>query len=269
MTKNQTVSPADIPVVLLAGGRGTRLMEETRTIPKPMVTVGESPILVHIMRYYASFGFRKFVICLGYKGHIIKDYFLNYTNHTFDMVLSMKNGESHRDIRSDGRHDDWEIVLAETGEHSLTGRRLHLAQRYLDAPTFALSYGDGVADVALDRALDFHFSHDALATVTAVHPPSRFGRLSLDDDKVTSFREKETLKTDYINGGFFFFQREFLQQLDGSNVALESAPLTKVADDGQMRAFRHDGFWQCMDTLRDRQYLEELYEGGDAPWQTW
>lgn len=266
---SERVRAADVPVVILAGGRGTRLMEETRTVPKPMVSVGESPIIVHIMRYYAHFGFRRFVVCLGYKGHVIKEYFMEYSQRTSDMVLRMRGGEMECSTERP-ELDDWEIVLAETGEHSLTARRLHIARRYLDAPVFALTYGDGVCDVPLDRGLEFHLAHGKQGTVTAVHPPSRFGRLVFGDGaEVVSFREKETLRNDFINGGFFFFDRAFLDRLDGENLALESEPLSSLAAEGELCAFRHEGFWQCMDTMRDRQLLEELYETGRAPWHVW
>ncbi|MGE0791764.1 MAG: sugar phosphate nucleotidyltransferase [Sandaracinaceae bacterium] len=256
-----------MPILILAGGRGTRLMEETRTVPKPMVTVGDTPILVHIMRYYAHHGFRKFVILLGYKGYIIKDYFRTYGERIFDLIVNVNAGKaSHRTLPTE-HHDDWEVVLAETGEHSMTARRLHLAARYVDAPVFGLTYGDGVADVDLRGALSFHQQHGCLGTVTAVHPPSRFGRLVLGDgSRVDAFREKETLANDFINGGYFFFNREFLSRLDESNIPLETAPLTRLAEEGQLHAFKHEGFWQPMDTLRDRQTLEDLYERGEAPW---
>jgi glucose-1-phosphate cytidylyltransferase len=265
------VAPKDIPILILAGGRGTRLMEETRTVPKPMVTVGDIPILVHIMRYYAHHGFRRFVILLGYKGYIIKDYFRTYAERAFDLVVRVRAGEAHYETLRSDHHDDWEVVLAETGEHSMTARRLHLAARYIDAPVFGLTYGDGVSDVALGRALAFHREHGKLGTVTAVHPPSRFGRLVLDEDgsRVAAFREKETLANDFINGGFFFFSREFLGRLDDSNIPLEAAPLTRLAEDGELEAFKHEGFWQPMDTLSDRRFLEDLYERGDAPWHVW
>lgn len=264
------VEPADVPVVILAGGRGTRLMEETRTVPKPMVTIGESPIIVHIMRYYAHHGFRRFIVCLGYKGHIIKEYFLQYSQRSVDLIVRLRSGQAEHSMLRASDDDDWEVILAETGEHSMTARRVYLTARYIDAPVFALTYGDGLSDVQLDRALLFHQEHGRLGTVTAVHPPARFGRLVLSGDStVASFREKETLSNDYINGGFFFFKREFLERLDGDNIALETAPLTRLAEAGELRAFKHQGFWQPMDTLRDRELLEELYERGDAPWHVW
>ena len=219
-----SVQPADVPVVILAGGRGTRLMEETQLIPKPMVTIGGKPILLHIMLYYSSFGFRRFVLCLGYKGHLIKEYFLHLNKHTSSLVVFSSSG------RQEYRPSailDWEISLVETGEHSLTGTRLHQAREYIRAPHFCLTYGDGLADVDLAKELEFHLRHGRIGTVTAVHPPSRFGRLDLGDgDSVRSFREKETLRHDYINCGFFLFKREFLDRLSPTeNQSLESQPL--------------------------------------------
>jgi len=261
-------SISDIPVVILAGGRGTRLMEETSVIPKPMVTVGGKPILWHIMKIYGHYGFRKFVVCLGYKGHVIKDYFLDLLKHTSSLKVNTHTGTA--EYVAD-HAADWEIALVETGEHSLTGTRLRKVRAYLDAPHFCLTYGDGVADVALDKEWAFHLNHGRIGTVAAVHPPSRFGTLELDAEaSVLSFQEKEPLHNDYINGGFFMFRREFLDRLPGEgNYSLESEPLTQLARDGQLSAFRHDGFWQCMDMLRDRETLEKIYESGKAPWVKW
>lgn len=262
----RSVDPKDVPVVILAGGFGTRLMEETRVIPKPMVTVGELPIIVHIMRHYAHFGFKRFVICLGYKGHIIKEYFLDYAKLTADIVLDFSSDQPRVDMANP--IDDWNVSLVETGEHSQTALRLFRAQDYLgDAETFALTYGDGVSNIPLNEVLDFHATHGKVGTVSAVHPPSRFGLLEIDEENtVTSFREKEPLANDYINGGFFFFDRRFLDTLDQKNLALESKPLTDLADRGELVAYRHSGFWQCMDTMRDRSFLQKLYADGDAPW---
>jgi glucose-1-phosphate cytidylyltransferase len=259
------IHPRDVPVVILAGGRGTRLMEETQVIPKPMVTVGGKPILLHIMRYYAAFGFRRFIVCLGYKGHIIKDYFLNLDKHTANLVV--RRGSNRYVFEASGTRD-WEISLVETGEHSLTGTRLQLAGDYIRSPHFCLTYGDGLCDVDLGAELAFHLRHGCTGTVCAVHPPSRFGKLELaDGDLVTSFREKDHLIHDYINGGFFIFRSEFLNRLTpGENQSLESQPLEKLAQDGELRAFKHEGFWQCMDTLRDRETLEKIYDSGKAPW---
>lgn len=261
------MNPSEIPVIILAGGRGTRLMEETTVIPKPMVTIGGKPILWHIMKCYSAYGFRRFIICLGYKGHVIKDYFLDLLKHTASLKIQAASGESEYLAHS---VDDWEISLIETGENSLTGTRLQKVSGELDAPLFCLTYGDGLANVALDQLLAFHLEHGRLGTVTAVHPPSRFGTLELDaDGSVRSFQEKQPLQHDYINGGFFMFRREFLDRLPNEgNYSLEAEPLVQLARDGQLCAFSHDGFWQCMDTMRDRETLERLFEGGNPPWMS-
>jgi len=263
---NGLISPSDVPVVILAGGLGTRLMEETRTVPKPMVTVGELPIIMHIMKHYSHFGFKKFVICLGYKGYTIKEFFLNYAERTADITIKLNSKEGH--VLSSKLEDDWEISLVETGEHSLTALRLWKARAYLEnSSVFALTYGDGVSNIPLDQVLKFHCNHDKTGTVSAVHPPSRFGLLEFDSaDGISAFREKEALINDYINGGFFFFDNRFLETLDQKNVALESDPLTNLAASGELSAYKHEGFWQCMDTMRDREYLESLYADGNAPW---
>ena len=254
----------DIPIMILAGGRGTRLMEETREIPKPMVTIGGKPILLHLMQYYSRFGFRKFIVCLGYKGEVIKEYFLNVRERTSSVRLHA-GGKTEYET---GPAGEWDIVLAETGEHSLTATRILRAAKYVEAPTFGLTYGDGLSDVDLNAELAFHRAHGKIGTMAAVHPPSRFGMMELGSDgQVVAFREKEKLHNDYINGGFFFFQKEFIARLPADeNLSLESQPLTKLAADGQLFAFRHEGFWGCMDTLRDRENLEKIYESGQAPW---
>ena len=254
----------DIPIMILAGGRGTRLMEETREIPKPMVTIGGKPILLHLMQYYSRFGFRKFIVCLGYKGELIKEYFLNVRERT-STVRMYAGGQVEYETGSAG---EWDIVLAETGEHSLTATRIRLAAKYVEAPLFGLTYGDGLSDLDLDAELAFHRAHGRLGTLAAVHPPARFGMVELDPaGRVQAFREKEKLHHDYINGGFFFFQREFIARLpEKENTSLEAEPLTKLAADGELFAYRHDGFWACMDTLRDRENLEKVCESGLAPW---
>lgn len=254
----------DIPIMILAGGRGTRLMEETREIPKPMVTIGGKPMLLHLMQFYSQFGFRKFIICLGYKGELIKEYFLN-VRERMSTVRLHAGGKVEYEASPAG---EWDITLAETGEHSLTATRIQHAAKFVDAPTFGLTYGDGLSDVDLDAELAFHRAHGRLGTMAAVHPPSRFGMMELGPEgKVLAFREKEKLLNDYINGGFFFFQKEFIARLPANeNVSLEAEPLTKLAADGELFAYRHEGFWACMDTMRDRENLEKIYETGDAPW---
>lgn len=254
-----------MPVVILAGGRGTRLMEETQAIPKPMVTIGGKPILLHIMLYYSAFGFRRFIICLGYKGHIIKEFFLDLNRHISTLSIHTK-GARHAYLARAAT--DWEITLAETGENSMTGQRLQRVAEFIHAPHFCLTYGDGVSDIDLRQELCTHLAHGKLGTVAAVHPPSRFGMLQLNDEgRVLVFQEKEKLRHDYINGGYFIFRREFLPRLlKNANESLESEPLASLAADGELYAYQHEHFWMCMDTLRDRELLEGLFEKGEAPW---
>lgn len=267
-SKGKKIDPKDVPVVILAGGRGTRLMEETQLLPKPMVTIGGKPVLFHIMRYYASFGFKRFVVCLGYKGHMIKDFFLDLNRHTASLVIEGASGRYQYDRAA---QMNWQVALVETGEHSLTGTRLRLAEGFINAPHFCLTYGDGLCDLDLAKELRFHLAHGKLGTVAAVHPPSRFGKLDIgDDDRVQAFREKEHLSHDYINGGFFIFRSDFIGRIStGENQSLESQPLTQLAADSELCAFKHEGFWQCMDTLRDRETLEQIYDSGRAPWVRW
>jgi glucose-1-phosphate cytidylyltransferase len=259
------MNTGDIPIMILAGGRGTRLMEQTRDVPKPMVTIGGKPILLHLMNYYAKFGFRKFIVCLGYKGDVIKNYFLDIPRHTSSVRL-LPGG---RVVYEPGLGSDWEVVLAETGEHSLTGTRVLRASRYVEGDLFGLTYGDGLSNVDLAAELEFHCRHGKIGTMTAVHPPSRFGMMELaEDGRVQAFREKEKLRNDYINGGFFFFRREIADYLPkDENVSFEAEPLTRLAADGELFAFRHEGFWACMDTMRDREQLEAIHESGAAPWE--
>lgn len=265
--RSSDITPEDVPVVILAGGRGTRLAEETHLIPKPMVTVGDLPLLYHLIRYYSNFGFKKFIVCLGYKGYVIKEFFLNLPKYTSNLVVS-GNGERHE---YDNSQRDWQVHLVETGEGTLTATRLLRARDYLTGPHFALTYGDGLSDIALDKQLRFHLEHGKMGTVAAVHPPARFGKLQLQEDgAVEAFREKEQMQREYINGGFFFFSRSFLDRLSTSdNESLEKEPLERLAQDSQLQAFKHHGFWQCMDTVRDREYLQDLYDGGHAPWVVW
>lgn len=254
--------------VILAGGLGTRLSEETVLKPKPMVEIGGLPILWHLMSGYARHGFKDFTVALGYKGEVIKDYFLRYRERLADMTIDLGTGEVAYEDRLDV---DWRVQLVDTGRDSLTGGRLHrLAPRLKDGGTFMLTYGDGVSDVDLTKLVAFHRSHGRLATVTAVRPPARFGTMSFDCDRVASFKEKPQTESGWINGGFFVFEPGVFDYLrDGDATVLEGAPLESLAADGQLVAYKHDGFWQCMDTVRDRTRLEEMWAGGQAPWKTW
>jgi len=249
VARSKRIQPADIPVVILAGGRGARLMEETVSIPKPMTLIGNKPILLHIMQYYRSFGFRQFFVLLGYKGHAIKEYFLNIHKYVADVRI--KGAQMSYEYDS-ATLMDMDINLVETGEHSLT---------------FCLTYGDGLSDIDLKAELDFHLRHGRLCTMAAVHPPARFGVLKLARTGRALFEEKGRARHDYINGGFMIFRREFLRRLPASgNYSLEGEPLTRLGGDGQLYCYRHEGYWQCMDTMRDRETLEETYLSGQAPW---
>lgn len=254
-------------VVLLAGGRGTRLAEETSIRPKPMVEVGGYPMLWHIMNLYAHRGFKEFVVAVGYKGEIIKDYFLRYHATNSDVTVDLATGvvESHR-----SQQVDWKVSLIDTGMEAGTGGRLHRLEPFLRGQgTFMLTYGDGVSDVDIGAILDFHRRHGKLATLTAVRPPARFGTMVFDGDQVVEFAEKRQTGEGWINGGFFVFEPGVFDYLNGDPTVLEEAPLQQLARDGQLFAYRYEGFWQCMDTLRDKNLLEELWQKGAAPWKVW
>lgn len=259
---------ADIPVFVLCGGLGTRLKEETAFRPKPMVPVGQQPILWHIMKLYRSYGFRRFVLCTGFKSEVIKDYFLNYTSRHSDFTVDLKTNEL--EVHSIDHDEDWTVTVAYTGEETMTGARLaRAASRYLGGASHAaVTYGDGLTDANLGQELQFHLSHDRLGTILGVNPPSRFGELHIEGDQVLSFSEKPQFREKWINGGYFLFRREFFESYLDSRpfCTLEHEPLRELAADGQMRIFQHKGFWGCMDTQRDRDYLNALWESGQAPW---
>ena len=257
----------DLYVVILCGGLGTRLAEETQVRPKPMVEIGGRPILWHIMKIYEQHKLNKFILALGYKGEVIKDYFLNYHARQSDLTLNLKTGQVQY---SDRGSEDWQLSLIDTGAASMTGGRLLRLKPYLKSGgSFLLTYGDGVSDIDVTKLLAFHRSHGRLATVTAVRPPARFGNLQLDDDFVTRFEEKPQTGEGWINGGFFIFEPEVFDFIDGDETVLEKAPLERLASSGQLMAYKHTGYWQSMDTLRDKQALEELWNKGEAPWRTW
>jgi glucose-1-phosphate cytidylyltransferase len=254
-------------VVLLAGGLGTRLREETEFRPKPMVTIGGRPILWHIMKTYAHYGHREFVICLGYKGDAIRDYFLNYEVRHRDVTVTLGS----RDVEVHGPHAEagWSVTLAETGETTRTGGRLGRVARYLDGDRFMITYGDGVADIDLARLLEFHRSHGKLATLTAVRPSSRFGEVMIDNDMVSGFQEKPQVQGAWINGGFFVFERGVLDLIGGDEESLEQSLLTKLTAMQQLAVYQHHGFWQCMDTPREMDLLNELWRHDKAAWAVW
>jgi glucose-1-phosphate cytidylyltransferase len=249
--------------VILAGGQGTRLGEETSIKPKPMVEIGGRPILWHIMKIYGSQGFNEFIVALGYKREIIKRYFLDY--HYMQCGMSINLGTGHVDVH-DGEREDWLIHLIDTGLNTQTGGRIKSLARWIGDETFMVTYGDGVADIDISKLLDFHREHGRLATLTAVRPPSRFGDLAFDGDFVTQFLEKPQLGEGWINGGFFVLRPEVLDYIDSPETIFEREPMERLASDGQLIAFRHEGFWQCMDTLRDARLLNSLWESGNAAW---
>lgn len=254
--------------VILAGGMGTRLAEETLLRPKPMVEVGGRPILWHIMKMYSAHGINEFVICLGYKGYMIKEYFIFYQWQRANITVDVRNGGV---VVHDTEAEPWKVTLVETGEHTMTAGRVGRVRDYLDTDRpFCLTYGDGVSDVDISASIDFHLSHGKLATVTAVHPPGRFGALDIDGgNSVNRFVEKPPGDGGMINGGFFVMDPKTLDYMVGDNEPLEHKPLTSLSEQDQLMAWRHNGFWQPMDTLRDRHHLEELWNSGKAPWKSW
>lgn len=253
--------------VILAGGLGTRISEETHLKPKPMIEIGGKPILWHIMKYYSAHGINDFIICCGYKGYVIKEYFANYFLHMSDVTFDMMNNEMqvhHKNV------EPWRVTLVDTGEHTLTGGRLKRVAEYLkDEQDFCFTYGDGVADVDISALVNFHRLHGKLATVTAVQPPGRYGALQMSQTTVEGFVEKPKGETGWINGGFFVLSPECIKQIGGDQTSWEAQPLKSLAENRQLEAFKHSGFWQPMDTLREKNYLEELWQSGEAPWKVW
>lgn len=250
-------------VVILAGGRGSRLSEETRLIPKPMVEIGGMPILLHVMRVYARCGLREFIIACGYKGHVIKEYFRNFSTVNSDWTINLRDGNIRM---AASQAPDWTVTLVDTGLDTQTGGRVKRLAPYLKDETFMATYGDGVADIDIDALLATHKRAGRLATVTAVRPPARFGSLAMEGDLVTDFSEKVQTHAGWINGGFQVFEPAVLQQIAGDNAMLEMDLLEKLAAESQLTAYRHEGFWHPMDTLRDKELLEGLWNGGNAPW---
>ena len=255
-------------VVILAGGFGTRISEESHLKPKPMIEIGGKPILWHIMKIYSHYGFDDFIVCLGYKGQVIKEFFANYYLHMSDVTFDFR--DSNRLTVHSNAAEPWKVTLVDTGLNTMTGGRVKRVAPYLEDGTFMLTYGDGVSDVPIDRLLEFHRSHGKTATVTAIQPAGRFGALDMDErGSVSGFQEKPKGDGSWINGGFFVLERSFLDRLEDDDTVLERAPLEGVAKDGQLMAYRHRGFWQPMDTLRDKMKLDEEWERGEAPWKVW
>jgi glucose-1-phosphate cytidylyltransferase len=253
-------------VVILAGGMGTRLAEETEVRPKPMVEIGGQPILWHILKIFSAFGLNEFVVCLGYKGYMIKEYFGNYYRHMADVTFDMSNNSAEF---HDRRAEPWKITLVDTGLATMTGGRLKRIKQFLDSDFFCMTYGDGVADVNIHDLLSFHRSHGRLATITAVRPPARFGALEIENGSVTGFREKPPGDGSWINGGFFVLSPRVLDYVHGDETVWEREPLERLARERELMAYQHDGFWQPMDTLRDKRQLEDMWSGGHAPWRVW
>ncbi len=251
--------------VILAGGLGTRISEESHLRPKPMIEIGGKPILWHIMKMYSAHGINDFVICLGYKGYVIKEFFANYFLHTTDITIDLAENRLQA-LRS--ATEPWRITLVDTGEASQTGGRLRRVRDYLD-DTFCFTYGDGVSDLDIGATLAYHRQHGRLATVTAVRPPGRFGMLKIADDQVTGFTEKPQGDGAWINGGFFVLNKRAVDFVDGDGVAWEREPMEQLAREGQLMSFEHTGFWQPMDTLREKNLLESLWTSGKAPWKVW
>ncbi len=256
-------------IAVLAGGHGTRLAEETVVRPKPMVEIGGQPILWHILMHYSHYNFEDFVIALGYKGEYIKKYFADYCSLNGNLTVQMGCERNAAIELHAGNHPNWRLDLIETGVETFTGGRLKRLGPYLGDETFMLTWGDGVSDVNLDALLAFHRCHGKLATVTAVRPPARYGHMLFEGDHVTKFSEKPQTAEGWINGAFFVLEPEVLDYIDGDMVMFEHAPLEQLAKDGQLMAYKHTGFWACMDTLRDKTRLQELWDSGDRPWATW
>ncbi|MFP5271825.1 glucose-1-phosphate cytidylyltransferase [Coleofasciculus sp.] len=264
-------SRVNIPVALLCGGKGTRLREETEFRPKPMISIGDRPIIWHIMKSYAHYGFTDFMLCLGYKGDMIRNYFFNYDWNQNDILLEL--GSKQVTKLNHGHHEEnWRIWLVDTGAETLTGGRLKRLAPYLDrigSEVFMATYGDGVANINIADLLDFHRSQGKLATVTAVRPPSRFGNLIIEDNLVSNFQEKPQTSEGWISGGYFVLHRKVLDLIEGDETTFESQPLKTLATLGELAVYQHDGFWQCMDTYREMELLNNLYNSGKALWRVW
>lgn len=253
-------------VVILAGGLGTRISEETHSRPKPMVEVGDRPLIWHIMKTFSHYGHLEFIICCGYLGYVIKEYFSNYTLHMSDVTVDMERDSVLVHRRN---AEPWKVTLVDTGADTLTGGRLKRVESFLDDDPFFFTYGDGLSDVDLNRLMAFHISHGRKASVTAVKPPGRFGVFELDGNRVSDFAEKPVESVGRINGGYFVLNKSCLEYIDGDLIPWEGEPLRNLVMDDELRAYKHDGFWQPMDTLRDKRLLEQLWATGSAPWKVW
>jgi len=256
-----------VKVVILCGGAGTRLREQTEFMPKPLVQIGDKPILWHIMKIYAHYGFEDFVLCLGYRGEVIKQYFYEYKMLNCDFTINLGNGDI---VIADPVHEDWNITLAQTGVDAMTGSRVKKIEKYIDGSLFMLTYGDGLANMNIKELLEFHRSQGKIGTVTGVHPSSRFGELVIENERVVDFLEKPQVQNGLVNGGFFIFDRRFFGYLnDDSSCVLEKEPLERLAADGELCVYKHTGFWACMDTQRDFQLLNNIWNSEVPPWKVW
>ncbi len=259
----------NMKVVILCGGRGTRLREETEVRPKPLVEIGNRPILWHIMKTYSHYGFKDFLLCLGYKGDMIKDYFLNYEamNNDFTINLGNRNNITFHNAHLER---DWNVTLVNTGDHSQTGARIKKIEEYVDGETFMVTYGDGVGNIDIKELLQFHKKNGRIGTLTGVHPSSRFGELLIKGKDIVEFNEKPLVSQGFINGGFFVFEKKLFNYLsDSEDCSLEHDPLGSLSADSQLSVYKHDGFWQCMDTQRELDILNDLWKQGKAPWKVW
>lgn len=254
-------------VVILAGGFGTRISEESYLRPKPMIEIGGNPILWHIMKIYSYYGHNDFIICCGYKGNMIKEYFANYYMYKSDITFDFTN-ENNMQIHS-SVSEPWKVTLVDTGLETLTGGRIKRVQKYIGNEPFLLTYGDGVCDVNINKVIEFHKNHGKLATITAVRPEGKFGILDINEDKIESFREKSMDDTGFANGGFMVLQPEVIDYIKDDNTSFECEPIETIAKDGQLMAYKHYGFWQCMDTMRDKDKLEAMWKSKKAPWKVW
>ncbi|CAB1064787.1 Glucose-1-phosphate cytidylyltransferase (EC [Olavius sp. associated proteobacterium Delta 1] len=261
---------SNLPVVLLCGGAGTRLREETEFRPKPMVAIGNRPIIWHIMKIYGHYGFQRFIFCLGYKGEMFKEYFFHYQMMNNDVTMRLGTDSGFR-VHNTNNGDNWEITLCDTGEKTLKGARLKRIERYVDTDQFMVTYGDGVANVNIEKLLQFHNSHGKLATVTGVRPMFlRFGELNIEENQITRFSEKPKYNGNYINGGFFVFNRDVFDYLeDRDDLDLEIGLLDQLTLEGELMVYKHNNFWACMDTIRDTEFLNNLWDHGQAKWKIW
>jgi len=253
-------------VVILAGGLGTRISEETSLRPKPMIEIGGKPVLWHIMKMYSAHGVNDFIICCGYKGYVIKEYFANYFLHTSDVTFDMQNNKMEVHQNSS---EPWKVTLIDTGDESMTGGRLKRVRKFLGDEDFCFTYGDGVSDIDITASIKFHKTQNTLATLTSVLPPGRFGALTMEGQKVKGFQEKPLGDGAWINGGFFILSPKVIDEIEGDHTTWESEPMERLAKAGQLSAYQHNEFWQPMDTLRDKNHLEELWQSGKAPWKVW